>query len=79
MNLPLDRLEAELLDLPSKERARLAHRLIASLEAEPEQDSAEVERAWEEEIKRRLEEYRSGAVQTISASEVFAEARSRLR
>jgi putative addiction module component (TIGR02574 family) len=40
---------------------------------------AEVERAWEEEIRRRLEEYRAGEVQAIPAAEVFAEARARLR
>lgn len=42
-------------------------------------DPREIERAWEEEIRRRLGEYRSGRVQTVSASEVFARARARLR
>jgi putative addiction module component (TIGR02574 family) len=79
MSLPLDRLEAEALELPARERARLAHRLIASLDEDAEEDPTEVERAWEEEIQRRLEEYQAGAVQTIPASEVFAEARARLR
>ena len=81
MSLPLERLEAEALELPARERARLAHRLIASLDAveTAEEDPAEVERAWEEEIRRRLEEYRSGAVQPVPASEVFAKARARLR
>lgn len=80
MSLPLERLEAEALNLPARDRARLAHRLIASLNEEiPEDDPAEVERAWEEEIRRRLEEYRSGAVQPVPASEVFARARARLR
>jgi putative addiction module component (TIGR02574 family) len=79
MSLPLDRLEAEALELPARERARLAHRLIASLDEDADEDPAEVERAWKEEIQRRLEEYRAGAVQAIPASEVFAEARARLR
>lgn len=82
MSLPLEQLEAEALDLPARDRARLAHRLIASLDAledTGEADPAEVERAWEEEIRRRLEEYRSGAVQPVPASEVFAKARARLR
>lgn len=81
MSLPLERLEAEALELPARERARLAHRLIASLDAvdTAEEDPAEVERAWEEEIHRRLQEYRSGAVQPVPASEVFAKARARLR
>lgn len=42
------------------------------------EDPTAVERAWEEEIRGRLEEYRSGQVQTVPASEVFARARARL-
>jgi putative addiction module component (TIGR02574 family) len=79
MSLPLEQLEAEVLDLPLRERARLARRLIASLDVDTDQDPAEVERAWKEEIRRRLEEYRAGNVQAIPAAEVFAEARARLR
>lgn len=73
----LERVEAEALELPPHERALLARRLIASLDGEGE-DPAEVERAWEEEIHRRVEEYRSGAVLAVPASEVFARARARL-
>jgi putative addiction module component (TIGR02574 family) len=79
MSQPIDRLEAELLALPSNERAHLAHRLIESLEAEPEDDPAEVERAWAAEIERRLAEYRAGEVTPIPASQVFAEARARIQ
>ncbi|MEW5928215.1 MAG: addiction module protein [Gemmatimonadota bacterium] len=78
MSVPLEKVEAEALELPPRERALLAHRLIASLDGEDE-DPAEVERAWEEEIRRRVDEYRSGAVQAVPASEVFAKARARLR
>jgi putative addiction module component (TIGR02574 family) len=75
---PFEKIEAEALELPARERALLAHRLIASLDGE-EEDPAEVERAWEEEIRRRVDEFRSGAVQPVPASEVFAKARARLR
>jgi putative addiction module component (TIGR02574 family) len=78
MSVPLEKVEAEALELPARERALLAHRLIASLDGEGD-DPAEVELAWEEEIHRRVEEYRSGAVQAVPASEVFARARARLR
>lgn len=78
MNVPLEKVEAEALELPPHERALLAHRLIASLDGQDE-DPAEVERAWEEEIRRRVDEYRSDAVQAVPASEVFARARARLR
>ena len=72
----LEKVQAEALELPRRERALLARRLIASLDGQD--DSPEVELAWEEEIHRRLEEYRSGRVQSVPASEVFARARARL-
>ena len=80
MSSPLERLEVEAMELTSRERAALAHRLIASLDEDEDEDEdpAEVEAAWEEEIRHRLEEYRAGKVQPIPASEVFAEARARL-
>ena len=62
-----------------RERARLARRLIASLESEPVEDLAEIEAAWEEEIQIRLSDYRSGKSQTIPAADVFTESRQQLR
>lgn len=79
MSLPLDRLEAEALDLPARERARLAHRLIASLDEDADEDPTEVERAWEEEICRRLAEVEAGKAELVPAEQVFAELRSRTR
>nr|AMP55768.1 putative addiction module component [uncultured bacterium] len=79
MARPLDRLETEILELPQRERARLARRLIASLDDAEMEDPDEVEAAWEEEIRFRLEEYRKGSVKSIPSTEVFAEVRSRLR
>jgi putative addiction module component (TIGR02574 family) len=75
MSLPDDHLTKEALTLPSSERAKLASALIASLDHEPSDDPAELERAWEQEIERRVAEYRSGRAHPIAASEVFAEAR----
>lgn len=79
MTQPIDRLEAELLELSTRDRAHLAHRLIASLDTEPEDDPAEVERAWTTEIERRLAEYRAGEVTSVLAADVFAEARARIQ
>lgn len=79
MSKHIEQVEADALELPTPERARLAQRLIESLEDEPQDDPAEVERAWEAEIERRLADYRSGAVPTVPASRVFAEIRARLR
>ncbi len=79
MSRPLEQLEAEALNLPASERARLAQRLFASLDDEEATDPQEVERAWGEEVRRRLEAHHAGEVQTIPASEVLARARARLR
>jgi putative addiction module component (TIGR02574 family) len=74
-----DRIEAAALELSASERARLARLLIASLDEEPAEDQAEVERAWEQEIRRRLEEFRAGRTRTSPADQVVSEARARLR
>jgi putative addiction module component (TIGR02574 family) len=79
MGLPLKQLEAEALELPMRERAQLAHRLIVSLDEDAEDDPIEVERAWEDEIRRRLAEVDAGTAELIPAEEVFAELRSRAR
>ncbi|MFL5539472.1 MAG: addiction module protein [Longimicrobiaceae bacterium] len=79
MSRPLEKLEAEALELSVRERAALAHRLIASLDEGPEDDPTEVELAWEEEIRSRLAAYRSGEVQTIPSGDVFTKAHGLLR
>lgn len=63
-----EQLEVEALNLPRDERARLAEALISSLDEE-----AEIELAWQEEIKRRVAELDAGTVKTIPAEQVFAE------
>ncbi|CAN5857892.1 hypothetical protein BH20GEM1_BH20GEM1_00590 [soil metagenome] len=68
MTEPVKKLEAEALRLPPSERAHLAEVLISSLGEE-----AEIERAWKEEIERRLSELRTGSVKTIPAKDVFDE------
>lgn len=68
-----EELEAIALSLSRPERARLAERLLASLD-----DEAEVEEAWRDEVRRRLEAYRNGQLETVSADEVLEEARDRL-
>jgi putative addiction module component (TIGR02574 family) len=77
MALPLKQLEAEALELPLQERAQLVRRLIASLDQDVDDDPAEVERAWEEEIRHRLAELEAGTAELIPADQVFAELRYR--
>jgi len=63
----------------SRSERKLAQRLIASLDDGADDDPAEVERAWEEEIRRRVAELDAGTAELIPADEVFAELRSRPR
>ncbi|MFL5385868.1 MAG: addiction module protein [Longimicrobiaceae bacterium] len=79
MGLPLKRIEHEALELSSSDRAELATRLIASLEGETPDDPAEVEAAWDEEIRRRLAELDAGTAELIPSDAVFAELRARPR
>ena len=69
-------LESKALKLPRKERARLAERLISSLD--PDSD-ADADKLWLEEAERRLDELESGRTRGIPAAEVFEKARSTLR
>ena len=61
-----EEIEAEALNLPPSERAQLAEALIASLD-----EDAEVERAWAEEVARRLAEIHAGTVELIAAEDVY--------
>ena len=70
------RIESEVLKLSAKARARLAERLISSLDDHADPDS---ERLWLEEAERRLGELLSGKVVGIPADEVFRKARSSIR
>lgn len=69
-------LEVRLLNLPADERARLAERLISSLDQETDPDA---ESLWIQEAERRLDELESGSVAGIPADQVFDKARSSLR
>ncbi len=64
----IEEFESAAMKLSRAERARLAERLIASLD-----EDVEIEQAWAEEVRRRVEELRSGTVQPIPGEQVFAE------
>ncbi|MBW3570741.1 MAG: addiction module protein [Gemmatimonadetes bacterium] len=66
------------LQLPSDEQVMIARALYENLAAEEDdEDPAEVEAAWAEEIQQRIEEIRNGTVETIPADVVMAEMRAR--
>ena len=73
----LAKVEDEALQLSEKERARLAVRLLASLEEDAESPE-EVEKLWLAEAQQRFEELRTGVVRGVSAREVFAQLRAKL-
>lgn len=73
--MTLEELEAEALKLTPRLRAKLAQKLLHSLEA---LSDAENERLWAEEAMRRDEELETGAATARSAEDVFRDARLRL-
>lgn len=70
----LNRLEELVMSLPRAERARLAERIIVSLDTDPE-----VEEAWAAEIRRRIDEIDRGEIELIPANEVIEEAQRLIR
>jgi putative addiction module component (TIGR02574 family) len=73
---PASKLEAKALKLPPEQRARLAERLISSLDQASDPES---EQLWVQEAERRLEELESGRVEAVPAERVIENARSSLR
>jgi putative addiction module component (TIGR02574 family) len=76
MTKPARELESRALKLPRRERARLAQRLISSLD--PDVD-ADVDKLWLQEAERRLAELKSRKVPETPAEKVLRKARSALR
>lgn len=70
----VEMLEAEALQLPSGERARLVERLIASLDADPA-----IEDAWAVEVERRNAQIESGSVALLPGAEALAKLKAEFR
>jgi putative addiction module component (TIGR02574 family) len=64
-------IEERALGLTAEERAKLVDILLESL-YEP---TPEIQRAWAEEIERRVAAYDRGEIRTRDAEDVFAQAR----
>jgi putative addiction module component (TIGR02574 family) len=64
------------LHLPVRERAKLAQRLLASLDDLTE---AEAEKLWVAEAERRAKELDEGKVRPVSAKELERRVRTHLR
>ncbi|HEX5137692.1 MAG TPA: addiction module protein [Planctomycetota bacterium] len=76
MARPARDIESKALKLPLRERARLAERLLSSLD---EETDADVETEWVREAERRLDELKSGKAKGRSAAGVFRRVRAALR
>lgn len=74
MTATVEVVEAEALQLPAADRARLVERLIASLDMDPD-----IEEAWAAEVERRNAELDSGAVPLIAGPEALAELKAQFR
>lgn len=73
--MSIEELEAAALKLEPKDRARLAERLLDSLERLSAEESA---RLWAEEAQRRSDAIDSGSLSSRSGEDVFRDARARL-
>jgi putative addiction module component (TIGR02574 family) len=72
----LPEIEKNALQLSAEDRARLAVRLLSSLE-ETTESPEKIEKLWIAEAERRFQELRDGVVQGIPARDVFAELRNK--
>lgn len=66
-----ERILADALELDEKDRARVAHELLRSLDHGDDEDAVD---AWTDEIRRRLQEVKDGTVEL----EDWADVRARL-
>jgi hypothetical protein len=74
--MSIDELEAEALKLEPPMRARLAEKLLASLEDLSEEENAHL---WAEEAERRDTEWDRTAETGRQSQDVFRETRARLK
>ena len=64
------------MTLTERERAKLAHDLVASLDGPADTSVAE---AWDAEICRRISDIEAGKTVLLDADEAVARARARIR
>jgi putative addiction module component (TIGR02574 family) len=72
----LESITSAAMTLPERERVKLAHDLVASLDGPADIGAAE---AWDTEICRRIKDIESGKTELLDADEAIARARARIR
>ncbi len=70
--MTIDQLEQEVLKLSADQRARLAERIISSLDSD-----AEIEREWVDEVGRRDAELEAGEVAGLPVEDALRTVRGR--
>ena len=68
-----EQLEAEIMRLSIDVRARLAERIILSLDAPSDEENLQL---WVQETERRLKDLREGKAKEVAAEDVFRRARA---
>lgn len=71
MSASFKQIEDQARVLASEERAKLAESLLESLHS----PLADIEKAWAEEVERRVAAFDRGEIPAYPAEDVFAEAR----
>jgi len=69
------KLDEQVAGLSQKERARLALKLIESLDPGSDEDAEEL---WLDEAEKRLAEYDAGKIESRPVNDVISEIKSRL-
>lgn len=79
MSMPVAEVRKHLMSLPFEQRTELAYEVLDGMAEEDleEEDAAEVEAAWADEIKRRVDEIRNGTAETYPLEDVLAEMEER--
>ena len=72
MTTSVEELVEQASKLSAEDRTHLADLLLASV---PDDESADVDASWEEEIRCRVDAVRAGTAKTVSAEDVHAQAR----
>ena len=72
MTTSVEELVEQASKLSAEDRTHLADLLLASV---PDDETADVDASWEEEIRRRVDAVRADTAKTVSAEDVHAQAR----
>lgn len=74
MSNSVEKMTKDALSLPLKDRAKLAHKLITSLDEHVESD---VNNAWEAEINRRVKDIKNGIAKGKPAVQILSEIKAK--